>query len=129
MLQQSFTSVFESPPSHLYIIPTPDKMALTLVTTPPLVAFNLSPLAFFDGQADGLTRRVQCIPRIPEEQSKIIRLVRTPEGHGVGVIRSDGGEAWRVIDRGSKLVRAGMWPAADRVVILDGGKHSLRSSG
>jgi hypothetical protein len=124
MLQQSHTSAFPIPPSHLYIFPTPDQTRITLVTSPSLAAYDLEPLAFFDGQPDGLSVRAQLIQRLPEE-SKIIGLVRTPEGKGLGIIRSDGGEAWRVVDKGSGLVRAGMWTAADHVVALDDGMRSF----
>lgn len=60
-----------------------------------------------------------------EEDAKIVRLVRTPEGKGLGILREDGGgEAWFVRERGSKLERSGRWEKADHVVVLDGGTHA-----
>lgn len=51
-----------------------------------------------------------------------MRFVRTPEGKGVGVIREKGGESWIVGGKGmDKLERVARWPAADLVVVLDGG--------
>jgi hypothetical protein len=61
--------------------------------------------------------------RIDEEERKIVRFVRTPEGKGVGVIREEGGEAWVVRGRGTRLGRAGRWDKGDHVVVLDGGKN------
>jgi hypothetical protein len=99
------------------------------VTSSPLVTFDLSPIAFFDAQPEGLRKGVQDIERASEEESEIVRFVRTPEGNGVGVLRaSGGGEAWRIVEGGSSLVRSGAWVAADHVVVLDGGWHSSERS-
>jgi hypothetical protein len=123
MLQQFPPSTLPSMPSHLCLLPSPDRTSLTLVTSPPLASFNLCPSAFFDGQRDGLNICVQSLPRVIEEESKIIKLVRTPAGRGIGVVRSCGGEAWRVLDKSSRLQRTGRWPPADLVVVLDGGLY------
>lgn len=57
------------------------------------------------------------------EESEILRLVRTPEGKGVCVIRANGGgETWRIASHGSRLVRAGSWLTADFVVPLERGE-------
>ena len=61
--------------------------------------------------------------RVEEEERKIVRFVRTPEGKGVGVIREEGGEAWVVRGRGTRLGRAGRWDKGDHVVVLDGGQN------
>ncbi|KAF5384978.1 hypothetical protein D9615_001393 [Tricholomella constricta] len=83
----------------------------------------LSPVAFFDAQTDGLRLSARMLSRVSEEEAKIVRLVRTPEGRGVGIIRSDGGgEAWRVVEQGTRLVRSGYWTSADHVVVLQGGR-------
>lgn len=66
------------------------------------------------------------IERVLEEESDIVRLVRTPDGRGLGVMRADGGgEAWRAVDHGSRLVRSDRWKSADHVVVLEGGKVLL----
>jgi len=91
--------------------------------SPPLTTYILSPLSFFDAQSDGLRLSAVSIERVPEEESDIVRLVRAPEGWGVGVMRaSGGGEAWRVVEHGSRLVRSERWKSADHVVVLEGGK-------
>ncbi|KAG6862440.1 hypothetical protein C0995_011880 [Termitomyces sp. Mi166 len=59
--------------------------------------------------------------RVPEEESKIVRLVRTPEGAGVGIVRVMGGEAWKVIKSSTQLIRSGSWSSADHVVVLQRG--------
>lgn len=90
-----------------------------MVTSTPLITFDLSPLAFFDAQSHGL-RLVASFPeRIPEEESPIIRLIRTPEGNGIGVMRLNGcGEAWTVTKRGTEIERIGKWEKADFIVVL-----------
>jgi hypothetical protein len=62
---------------------------------------------------------------VSEEERKIVRFVRTPEGRGVGVVREGGGDAWIVRERGTRLGRAGRWDDGDLVVVLDGGEDSL----
>jgi hypothetical protein len=89
----------------------------------PLTIFNLSPMSFFDAQPDGLRLSAMAIERVPEEESDLVRLVRTPEGRGVGVMRANGGgEAWRAVEHGTRLVRSRRWTSADQVVVLQGGK-------
>lgn len=80
---------------------------------------DLSPLTFFDARSQGLKINSSCLERIAEEECEIIRFIRTPEGRGVGALRSGGrGEAWQIHERGTKLVRAGTWDRADFVVVL-----------
>ncbi|KAI0041796.1 WD repeat-containing protein [Auriscalpium vulgare] len=121
-LLQSWPSAFPRVPTHLYVLPNPGKSTLTLITSSPLSTLALEPLNFFDARAEGLTLQAQGEVRVLEEESRISRFVRTPDGKGVAVVRENGGEAWLVHDRGSKLVRSARWPAADHVVVLDGGR-------
>jgi hypothetical protein len=65
--------------------------------------------------------RARSIERVSGEDLKITKLVRTPEGNGIGVIRSEGGETWSAVKDSSDLARVGRWPAADLVAVLDGG--------
>ncbi|KAJ8594840.1 hypothetical protein M405DRAFT_857819 [Rhizopogon salebrosus TDB-379] len=109
-------------PSHLYFFPHPDVTRLILVTSPPLATFEVSPLAFFDGQSSGLHLIAKGLDRVPQEESEIRRLVRTPAGRGLAVARADGGEVWRVVGGGSQLARERRWSNAEHVVVLDGGK-------
>ncbi|PPQ67110.1 hypothetical protein CVT25_005711 [Psilocybe cyanescens] len=128
-LQQSQPSIFSSPPTYLYVLPNPDPSLLTVITSPPLMSMDLSPLTFFDAQSQGLKMNSSCLERIAEEESEIIRFIRTPEGRGVGALRSGGGgEAWQVHERGTKLVRAGTWDRADFVVVLANGLHFVTYS-
>ncbi|KZT72790.1 hypothetical protein DAEQUDRAFT_704451 [Daedalea quercina L-15889] len=136
LLQSSPGLLPSPPPEHLYVIATPsDPGTLTLVTSPPLAVYVLSPLPFFDARADGLKfaargadQILQATERIADEgRHEVIRFVRTPEGEGVGAVYADGsGEVWRV-KRGGGLERRGKWHASDnlekveRVVVLDGG--------
>lgn len=125
-LQQLLPNTLPGPPTHMYLVPNinidNDPSTVTLAMTSPLTTFTLSPMAFFDAQSDGLHLLAKAMERVPEEESPIVRFVRTPEGKGVGVIRENGGgEAWRLVEHGSRLVRAGSWEAADHVVVLEGG--------
>ncbi|KAF8913010.1 RAVE protein 1 C terminal-domain-containing protein [Gymnopilus junonius] len=122
-LQQSQPSIFSRPPSYLYLLPNPNDNLLTLVTSPPLISMDLSPLAFFDARSHGLQVNSQRLERIREEESEIIRFIRTPEGKGVAALRLRGGDVWQIHRRGTKLVRAAFWDQADFVVVLDHGRQ------
>ncbi|KAK7064348.1 WD repeat protein [Favolaschia claudopus] len=121
-LQQTLPGTFIEPPRYLHLLPKPDHGLLTLVTSSPLRTFDFSPLLFLDAHSDGLRLCAQAVEAVPEEDSHIVRFVRTPEGFGVGVIRANGGEAWRLASNGSSLIRSGKWTTADHVVVLDGGR-------
>lgn len=121
-LSHTSSNVLSQLPSHLYLFPHPNGTSLIMVTSAPLTTFEVSPLAFFDGQSTGLYLNAKGLDRFPHEESKIRRLVRTPAGRGVAVVRVDGGEVWRVIEGGSQLARGRRWSNADHVVVLDGGK-------
>jgi hypothetical protein len=120
-LHQSLPSALPSPPRHLYLLPNQNRTFLTLVISPTLTTFDLSPLHFFDTRFGGLRICARTIERVPGEDLKITRLVRTPEGNGIGVIRSEGGETWSAVKDSSDLARVGKWPTADLVAVLDGG--------
>jgi hypothetical protein len=121
-LQQSQPNVFAKPPDHLYVLPNRDSQFLTLITCPPLMTIDFSPLSFFDSQTDSLRINSACsLDWIEGKESEIIRFIRTPEGKGVGALRKQGGETWRVSQHGTKLERAGAWDKGDFVVVLDYG--------
>lgn len=92
------------------------------------MSIDFSPLLFFGAQSQALHISSKAVERIPAEESEILRLVRTPEGKGVGVLRKNGGgEAWRITERGSKLVRSVRWSDADFMVPLEHGKFYVFS--
>ncbi|KIJ68609.1 hypothetical protein HYDPIDRAFT_24869 [Hydnomerulius pinastri MD-312] len=109
-------------PSNLYLLPRPNGAGLTLVTSPPLRTFEISAVTLLNGRADSLQLGAAGFDRVPREESKILRFVRTPAGRGVAVVRVSGGETWMVTDGGSNLSRVDSWPSADQVIVLDGGK-------
>ncbi|KAF5323620.1 hypothetical protein D9611_005764 [Ephemerocybe angulata] len=124
-LQQSQPSIFTHPPSYLYLLPHQNTALLTMVTSTPLMAFELSPLAFFDAKSHGLKLIAAFPEREPEEERAILRLVRTPEGKGVGVIREDfGGDAWTISKRGTELKRTGNWTNGQFMIVLSEGHQS-----
>ena len=89
-----------------------------------MTTFELEPLAFFDAPSrlNGLQLRAKGMDRVSMNEAEILKFVRTPEGKGVGVLRSSGGETWRSTERGSALVRTGSWSSGEFVVVLKGGK-------
>ena len=110
---------------------------LTLVTCPPLISYELSVFSFFDARADGL-KRVAAGPEhvhtdesgVDDSQAGTQYYVRTPNGEGVGVIRSDGcGEVWTYDwARTRSLERTGKWLPAetghvDEFVVIDAGQY------
>ncbi|KAJ7099614.1 RAVE protein 1 C terminal-domain-containing protein [Mycena crocata] len=121
-LQQTLPSTFPGPPRYMHLLPKADRAMVTLVTSSPLRTFDFSPMLFLDAHVDGLCLRSQTMEAVSAEESHIVRFVRTPEGSGVGVVRTNGGEAWRVVGDGSKLIRSGRWSTADHIVVLDGGR-------
>ncbi|KAG8219687.1 RAVE protein 1 C terminal-domain-containing protein [Butyriboletus roseoflavus] len=110
------------PPLNLYILPCGKSGSLTLVTSPPLRTHNISATTLLNGRADSLQLVAAGPERMPLEESKILRFVRTPAGRGVAVVRADGGETWMETEGGHNLARLDSWPSADQVVVLDGGK-------
>ncbi|KAF8634403.1 hypothetical protein AX15_000855 [Amanita polypyramis BW_CC] len=112
-----------SPPLYLYTLPNTDLSSLTLITSPPLSSYTIQPLSFFDAQSDGFRLNTKLLDRVPEEESDIVRFVRTPEGRGVAAIRTNGGgDVWRITEQNSQLSRTGTWRSAEFVVILDEGR-------
>jgi len=96
---------------------------LTLLTCPPLMSIDLAASAFFGAQSHGLQLNSLCLEPIPEEESEMVRFIRTPEGKGVGALRvGGGGEIWQIRERGTKLIRSGSWGQADFVVVLAHGQ-------
>ncbi|KAG6836376.1 hypothetical protein H0H93_008676 [Arthromyces matolae] len=120
-LQQLPPSTLPGPPSSLSLLPNLDSKLMTLVTTSPLATYDVSSITFFDAQKEGLQLSSSLLPRVATEETKVVRLIRTPEGAGVGVVRLSGGEAWRVVQNGTQLVRSSSWSSADHVVVLQRG--------
>ena len=112
---------------NLYLLPCGASASLTLVTSPPLRTYNISVVTLLNGRADSLQLVAAGPQRMPLEESKISRFVRTPAGRGVAVVRADGGETWMETDGGHNLARLDSWPSADQVVVLDGGAYGLLS--
>ncbi len=124
-LQQFPPSTLPSVPKYLYFLPNSTKSSITVVTAPPLTSYELSPVAFFDAQEDGLRVRAHGSEISPEEYSEIVRFVRTPEGRGVGVIRKSGGQIWTLAEGDKELNRSGSGDLGDKIVVLDKGQFYL----
>ena len=91
------------------------------------MTFELSPLAFFDAKSHGLKLVAAFPERQPDDECEILRLVRTPEGKGVGVIRADlTGDAWKITKRGSELERTGSWTNGEFMVVLSQGQNTVQ---
>jgi hypothetical protein len=122
-LQQSRPCIFAKPPDQLYLLPNRHPHLLTLITCPPLLSIDLSLLSILDAPTEGpRINSVGSLDWIEAKETEIIRFIRTPEGKGVGALREQGGEVWKVNQHGTKLERAGAWDKGDFVVVLDYGK-------
>ena len=131
-LLQTVPGFLESYPAYLYILPHADSNKLTLITGSPLESYEISPVSFFDGQAEGikLVSRIgrtirdagfwKSVPSTPLS-SPISRFVRTPEGQCVGVVREGGIELQLVSERGTQFVWKERLAGADGLIILDKG--------
>ena len=85
---------------------------------------DLDPLLFFDAQSNGLRLNSRGSECNFAEEAEIVRFIRTPEGIGVGALRvGGGGDAWRIVEGGTKIVRFREWKRADFVVVLAKGKQ------
>lgn len=112
--------------SYLTLLPHPTMPSqLQLIVAHPLMTFSLSPLSFFDAHAHGLKLESSASyvgEEVSESRGEIEKLVRTPEGRGVGVLRaSGGGESWRLSEGGRRLTKKATWTKADYVVVLHSG--------
>lgn len=87
------------------------------------MTMDLSPLTFFDARSHGLKVNSFYSSHIAEEESEILRFIRTPGGQGVSALRvGSEGEIWQVIETGRKVQRGRSWEKADLVVVLDNGE-------
>lgn len=83
------------------------------------MSMDLDPLLFFDAQSNGLRLNSKGSEYNLVEEAEILRFIRTPEGIGVGALRvGGGGNAWGIVEGGTKLVRFREWERADFVVVL-----------
>ncbi|TCD69890.1 regulator of (H+)-ATPase in vacuolar membrane [Steccherinum ochraceum] len=128
------------PPDHLYAVPNPTSPhLLTLVTSPPLTSYVLTPSLFFDSRENGL--RLSAYrdespyadeEKLGVEQRQIVRFVRTSDGEGLGALRMAGAaESWRVGPGGRELKGKRRWNLGadvDFVVVLERGKYIVTYS-
>ncbi|KAH8099423.1 WD repeat-containing protein [Cristinia sonorae] len=122
------------PPAHLYVVPNPASPdLLTLVTSPPLTSYTLTPTLFFDSQEHGLRLSAYRdeVPypneeRLGVEQRQILSFVRTSDGEGLSALRMAGAaESWKVGPGGRELrgkLRWNLGDHVDHVVVLDHGQ-------
>ncbi|KAH7334362.1 RAVE protein 1 C terminal-domain-containing protein [Rhizoctonia solani] len=92
-----------------------------IVTTPRPQSYTVSPLSFFDAQANGVqTSSVEQAGR--GSLGPIKRFIRTASGLALGVCYEDGGgEVWkRHPDKG--IVRMGRWPSGHVSVVFSEGR-------
>lgn len=122
LLSHSSPGLIYPLPTNLYLLPRVGTTTFTLVTSPPLRTFEISPVTLLSGRADSLRLLAAGSDERPREKSKISQFVRTPAGRGVAVTRTDGVETWSVTDNGTNLTPIDSWSSTDLVVVMDGGK-------
>lgn len=120
-------------PDHLYAVPDPaSPHLLTLITSPPLTSYILTPSLFFDSRENGLRLNAYSDEvlyadeeKLGVEQRRIVRFVRTSDGEGLGALRMAGAaESWRVGPGGRELRGKRRWKLGadvDFVVVLERG--------
>ncbi|EIW86859.1 hypothetical protein CONPUDRAFT_46132 [Coniophora puteana RWD-64-598 SS2] len=109
-------------PSHLYLAPHKDPGCLMLVTSNPLAVYRLSLVPLLQGQRQGVVVSAKAEDSTPEAKSKVLRMVRTPTGHAVAVVREEGGEVWKSTEGSTNLSLRSQWTTADDVVVFESGK-------
>ncbi|KAI0695128.1 RAVE protein 1 C terminal-domain-containing protein [Cytidiella melzeri] len=127
------------PPEHLYILPNITAHGdLTLITSPPVTSYTLSPLPFFDACQEGLLlvsqgeSPLQAADQIASRSlSGLVRFVRTADGEAIAALNEDGTvEIW-TMDRSQRMpqqavtLKPDQSHRVDRVVVLNGGKHFI----
>ncbi|KAJ8520116.1 hypothetical protein ONZ45_g3052 [Pleurotus djamor] len=125
-LQHSAPSLLYPTPSYLLLLPNPkDPASLNLVTSYPLRSYTLSPLAFVESHSESLRLDAGGTQEEYPTQDTVLKLVRTPNGRGLGVLRTrGGGQVWAVPEgKGTpRLSFKGDWTKADQVVVLHAGE-------
>ena len=101
---------------------------MTLVTSPPITAYVLEPFQFFDARLEGLrhiaTGEEMHLHRgnVAGMRSSIVRFVRTPDGAGLGVLKTDGSvQTWSISGSVKGEVRCSLDAgdvSIDQVVVL-----------
>ncbi|GJE87639.1 RAVE protein 1 C terminal-domain-containing protein [Phanerochaete sordida] len=137
-LLQSPPSAVPGIPDHLYFLPNPLKRGtLNLVTSAPLMSYQLDPLSFFDARSDGLTLQSNIQDIRTGESSvlprRIARFVRTPDGEGLGILRQDGtAEVWKTSPGGRTLSMhaevTGSQELITNLAVLQGGQYFVTYS-
>lgn len=104
---------------------------MLLITSPPITSYVLEPLAFFDARSEGLRyittgedKRPHAMAVNNDIQRDIVRFVRTPNGEGLGVLRTDGSvETWTISSNGRGELCRSLQPndkeTVDQIVVLE----------
>ncbi|KAI0348528.1 hypothetical protein BDW22DRAFT_1350758 [Trametopsis cervina] len=137
-LLQSAPSMLPASLAHLYIVPDPTAPSrLTLITSPPLASYMLSPLPFFDARSEGLALLSEGDPpsdiNLSDTSSPahLTHFVRTPDGEAIAALKQDGSiEIWTItasqrIPERLTTLQSTETSKVDRVVVLSGGKYFI----
>ncbi|GJJ09914.1 hypothetical protein Clacol_004138 [Clathrus columnatus] len=134
-LLRQFT-VLKTPPSTFSIHNLPTQLVLSTAESsnrekvPSVMLTSCSPLAthylplnsFFDGHKESLTLQAYNDHEVCDsglEFEHITRFVRTADGRGLGITRTNGGETWCLDETTNKLRRVGHWIGKGLLAVLN----------
>lgn len=100
--------------------------SLTLVTTHPMMSYELDLPALFLGFSNGLQKRKMAQETPSGLKTQITRLGRTPDGRGLAVMRTNGSETWTVLGKQTtRLTPSGHRSDEADLVVFDNGTLQL----
>lgn len=121
-LLQSRPSLFASYPNHLHILRTPGHNSIIIVTSPPLRTYEMDLRQFMRSGSEGMDLLAQGPESAESNPSRIARLIRTPEGQGLAIMRETSVEVWQLHTRDGSLRCLNTFPSAQLVSVLNFGR-------
>ncbi len=109
---------------RLYITATKSLTSLNLITSSPLASYNLDVLSFFNELPDGMHLTAKWEEDVALE-SKIERLIRTPDGNSVAVLRHGSADIYSSSRREPRLRYLGSWSAFEHIAVIDSGQKVI----
>ncbi|KIY70161.1 hypothetical protein CYLTODRAFT_348194 [Cylindrobasidium torrendii FP15055 ss-10] len=118
-LQHYPPATFPNLPSYLYLLPKPNSSNALLISTAPLLSYEVDLTKFFDARAEGLRQLARGPVRMDDDDAEITAFTRTPEGKGLVISRSNGvQQVWRLGNAGLEFVAR----TEKQAVVLDEGR-------
>lgn len=120
---QSPPSTLKAYPKHLHVLKTPHHPTIVFVTSPPLRIYEMDPTLFFADGSKGMALLAKGPDASESDTSKVRKIVRSPDGRGLAIVREQSVEAWHVRSDVADMKRLAKWDGANLVAVLDQGKR------